>query len=84
MTNPLTAIERAQAVVQSGATGHLAAQERTILDRLIGAHRGATLTDREAAIGIAVISELRTVASKMNRDVLRGTDAAITLTGATA
>lgn len=82
MTDPVAAIEKAQAVVQSGAPGHLAAQEAAIVDRLVGAQRGGKLTDRDAAIGIAVIAELRSVASKMTRDVLQGTDAALTLTGA--
>lgn len=76
----LDKVAKAQAVVQSGATNHLAKQEAAIVDRLVGAHRGAKLTDRDAAIGIAVIAELRSVATKMTRDVVQGTDAALNLT----
>lgn len=63
-----------QAITQSGVLGALHAQEKAILDALVGAHRGKKLTDRDAAIGIATISEIRGVLSKLDRALMAGFD----------
>jgi hypothetical protein len=78
--DPIAQIERAQAVAQSGALELVKSQEVRILNRLVGAHRSAAgLADRDAAIGIAVISELRSIANEMVNAVTQGTDAALKL-----
>ena len=70
--NPIKNIEAAQAVAQSGATDLVAREQAHILDTLVQEHRAHRLTDRDAAIGIATISALRTVAATMQRAILRG------------
>lgn len=74
------AIERAQAVVQSGTVNELLDQADALLDRLVAAHRSGTLADRDASVGIAVISELRMAANKAHRAVLMGVEAGESLT----
>lgn len=76
----LNAIERAQAAAQSGLEAQLAAQEAAVMARLVQAHRDGKMTDRDAAIGIALISELRAAASKTRRTILQGQVAGETLT----
>lgn len=76
----LKAIERAQEVAQSGVVHEFLDQADSLLNRLVAGHRGGKLSDRDAAVGIAVISELRMAAEKANRVVLKGVEAGEALT----
>jgi hypothetical protein len=77
-------IERAQAVTQTGLVHEFLDQADALLDRAVGAHRAGSLTDRDAAVAIATISELRMAANKANRAVLQGTEAGESLSRTTA
>ena len=78
--SPAEAIERAQGVSQSGVVELIRAQQAKIINRLVGAYHGGTLTDRDAAIGIATIAGHRTLLSDMDRTVRQGVAAASQLT----
>lgn len=80
MVTPAEAIERAQGVSQSGVVELIRSQEAKIIHRLVGAHHGGNLTDRDAAIGIATVASLRTILSDMDRTVRQGVEAASKLT----
>ena len=74
-------IARAQELAQSGTVGSLLDQADSLLDRAIGQLRSAAgLSDRDAAVCIAVISELRGAASRANREIIKGTEAGQDLT----
>jgi molybdopterin synthase catalytic subunit len=73
-------IEAAQAATQMGLVHEYLDQADAVLDRAVGAHRAGRLSDRDAAVVIAVISELRIAANKANRVVLQGVEAGETLT----
>ena len=78
--SPESAIARAQAVAQSGIVELIEKREVSVLMQLVGAYRSNKLTDRDAAIGIATIANLRSMREDMTRAVLRGTDAGQSLT----
>ena len=60
----LDQIALAQGLVQSGALELVRNREVTTLNHLVSAHFAKTLTDRDAAIGIAVIASPISAASR--------------------
>ena len=74
------AVEKAQAIAQSGVVHELLDQADAVLDRLVGAYNGRTLTDRDAAVGIATIAELRRAASRGTHAIAKGVAAGEQLT----
>lgn len=77
---PADAIDRAQSVAQSGVIELIRAQEAKVINKLVGEYHGKSLTDRDAAIGIATIANLRRLISEMDREVRQGVAAAAQLT----
>lgn len=77
---PEQVIDRAQGFAQSGAIELIRGQEVKIINRLVSAHHSAKLTDRDAAIGIAVIANIRTLISEMDSAVRQGVSAGKALT----
>lgn len=77
---PEEAIDRAQGIVQSGAIELIRRQEVKIINRLVSAHHSGTLTDREAAIGIAVVASVRMMISEMDSAIRQGTAAGHAIT----
>jgi len=75
-------LSAAQLAAQSGIKELLAQHEAKVITRLVAAHRSANLTPDDAKVGIAIISELRTLAGNMDRTIERGRVAAEELTGA--
>lgn len=65
-------IDRAQAAAQSGAMELLMEREAKVLNGLVSAHSAGKLSDRDAAIGIAVIAEFRSLIRAMQRAVSDG------------
>lgn len=74
------AIDLAQAVTQGGVGELIAAQEVSILNKLVSAYRGGKMLPGDALTGIAVISELRLLRSRALRAVQAGADAVENLT----
>lgn len=68
-------VERAQAAAQSGLMELLTMREAQVVTRLVSAHIAGKLTDRDAAIGIAVIAEFRSLNRAMQRAVADGIEA---------
>jgi len=62
------------AISQSGVLQALRGQEKSLLDNMIASHRSKKLSDRDAAVGIAVISELRSAHGKLQRALQQGYD----------
>jgi hypothetical protein len=83
LVDNLGAVERAQEAAQSGLEAQLVASEAAVLARLVRAHRDGKLTDRDAAVGIALISELRAATDKTRRTILRGVEAGHAITTGT-
>lgn len=77
---PAEVIERAQGFAQSGAIELIRAQEVKIINKLVSAHHSAKLTDRDAAVGIAVIANIRMMVSEMDSAVRQGVVAGKALT----
>jgi hypothetical protein len=75
-------LSAAQLAAQSGIRELLARHEAKVITRLVSAHRSAALTPDDAKVGIAIISELRTLAGDMDRTIERGRVAGEELTGA--
>lgn len=75
------AIEDSQAIMQGGAPELIARQEAKVLSSSIASFKQGALTDRDAAIALAVIANLREVQSALQKAVLRGQQAAEFLTG---
>jgi hypothetical protein len=50
-------------------------QADSILDRAIAALRGGKLSDRDAALAVAMISEIRSAADKAHRNTVKGLEA---------
>lgn len=65
----------ALAAGRGSMTHQLLDQADSALDRLVARHRTGQMTDREAAVGVALISELRSAADKAHRDIIKGTEA---------
>lgn len=78
----LASATKVQAVVSSGIANELLDQADAVLDRLVSAYNSKALDDRDAAVGIATIAELRRAAGKANRAVLVGTELVASTTGA--
>lgn len=78
--SPEEAIDRAQGIAQSGSIELIRAQEVKIINKLVSAHHSAKLTDRDAAIGIAVIATIRTIVSEMDSAIRQGVAAGKALT----
>lgn len=76
----LATLERAQAVARSGVTHALLDQADVLIDRAVFAHRAGKLNDRDAAVTIAVVSELRSAADKAQHAFLKGIEAGENLT----
>lgn len=79
-TEAVEAVSRAQELAQSGTVNSLLDQADALLDRAVSAHRAGKLTDRDAAVALAVISELWAAAGKATRAIIQGTEAAKDLT----
>lgn len=78
-------LERAQAVARSGVTHALLDQAEALIDRAVAAHINGKLTDRDAAVAIATVTELRSAANKAQHAFLKGIEAGENLTtGASA
>jgi hypothetical protein len=75
----LEKIALAQSISQSGVVELVRAREVRLVDMLVRAHRDSKLTDRDAAVGVATISALRSFADEMERAVQQGNDAATQL-----
>jgi hypothetical protein len=73
-------IQQAQKVAQSGALDFLWEQEQSLVNRLVSAHRGGKLTDRDAAVGIAVISEVRYMSQVLETALTKGIEEARKIT----
>lgn len=76
----LDAVGRAQELAQSGTVNSLLDQADALLDRAVSAHRAGKLTDRDAAVALAVISELWAAAGKATRAITKGAEAAQSIT----
>jgi len=66
------AIERAQTVAQSGLLDYLWEAEQSLVNRLVASHRAGKLADRDAAVGVAVISEIRNMQKGLELTLIRG------------
>ena len=81
----LAAVEKAQAISGSGVVDQLLNQADGLLTQAVNRHRGGTLSDRDAAVCVATISELRSAAHKAQHAYLKGVEAGEKLTtGATS
>lgn len=82
----LALLERSQAVARSGITNALLDQADALIDRAVLAHVNAKLSDRDAAVTIATVAELRSAAHKAQHAFLKGIEAGenLTTTGASA
>ena len=80
----LATLEKSQAIARSGVTHSLLDQADAIVDRAVAAHVNGKLTDRDAAVAIAAVAELRSAANKAQHAFLRGIEAGenLTTTGA--
>jgi len=76
----IESIETAARITASGAPELIRETEVRIINELVSAHSAGKLTDRDAAIGIAVIARLRLIFNKMQRAVTQGSDAGERLT----
>jgi hypothetical protein len=72
LRDPEREISDAQRAAQSGIQELLARHEAKVLARLVGTYRTGKLTPDEAKVGVAVISELRTLAGDVDRTIERG------------
>jgi len=77
----LHAIDAAQAITQSGAPELLRSEEAKVVSELVSAYNGGKLTDRDAAIGIAVIARIRRIFNNLQRTLTEGIDAGHKLRG---
>jgi len=66
-------IERAQAIAQSGIVELVKGAAVSVLDKSVRAYYDRKLTDRDAAVAIATIAELRALAGKLENQLIRGT-----------
>ena len=73
-------LSRGQAAAQSGLLELLHARESKILVDLVARHQSGKLADRDAAIGIAVLSEIRSTIRSITRAINEGIDAGASLT----
>lgn len=71
----------AQRASQSGVEELLRSHEAKVITKLVVAYRSQQLTADEAKIGVAVISELRTIVADVGRAIERGTEAVKQMTG---
>lgn len=76
----IKAIEQSQTIVQSGVLELLRSEESKMLTALVNASDTGKLTDRDAAIGIAVIARIRRIFNGLNRIINAGVDAGHKLT----
>jgi molybdopterin synthase catalytic subunit len=80
----IVSLERAQAVARSGITHMLLDQADELVDRAVFQHRNGKLSDRDAAVVIATVSELRSAANKAQQIFIKGIEAGEALTQGTA
>lgn len=82
----LALLERSQAVARSGITNALLDQADAAVDRAVAAHVNGKLTDRDAAVVIAMVAELRSAARQAQHAFLKGIEAGehLTTNGASA
>lgn len=73
-------IQLAQSLAQSGSPELLQSEEVRLLNELVSAYNSGKLTDRDAAIGIAVIARIRRVFNKIQQAIVKGTDIGLNLT----
>jgi hypothetical protein len=76
----LAALEKAQGIARSGVTDYLLDQADNLIDRAVASLRSGTLSDRDAAVALAVVSELRSAANKAQQTYLKGIEAGEALT----
>ena len=72
---PTTAQEKvtaAQEVAQSGVIHEVLDRADGVLEHLLARYVQGTLSDRDAAVGVATIAELRRTATKAQRTVAQG------------
>lgn len=70
----------AQRAAQSGIRELLARHEAKVITRMVTAYRSNKLTAEDAKVGVAVVSELRSLGGDVARDIERGRQAAESLT----
>lgn len=68
-------ISAAQRASQSGIAELLSIQEAKVITRMVLEYRSGKLTPEQAKVGVAVISEFRTLVSDADRAMIRGADA---------
>jgi hypothetical protein len=74
-------IRAAQTATQSGVKELLSRHEAKVLSRLVSAYKARDLTPEDAKVGVAIISELRSIITDADRAVERGADALKQMTG---
>ena len=76
----LTAVEQTQTIVQSRLPELLRAEEAKIITELVNAHNSGKLSDRDAAVGVAVLARIRRIYSSLDRAITSGIAAGHRLT----
>lgn len=75
-----TALSAGQRAAQSGIRELLARHEAKVIARMVTNYRNSKLTPEDAKVGIAVVSELRSIAGDVERDILAAQNAMRDLT----
>lgn len=68
----LAAVEQTQTIVQSRLPELLRAEEAKIITELVTLHNSGKLSDRDAAVGVAVLARIRRIYSSLDRTITAG------------